>query len=150
MKDAEWDKLTPRQRDAKVGELLDLPFTAVSRQSDGEVWAELYHTDNFTKQEIETRIWHENKGGDEFPPYKAEAKNGYATTYEGFGLVVEAMRAKGWYLVLMSLGLEDGHKWCADWSGPGGVLGSGKVANALADSAPEAVALAAVRAMEAK
>ena len=70
-----------------------------------------------------------------------------ASTWAGFGLVVEAMSAKGWHLSLVSTG----ELWFAEWRSADSVKESDiqiKGDCYRQGSAPSATALAAIRAME--
>lgn len=65
----------------------------------------------------------------------------YSSTWEGLGLVVEEMERRGWELILCHGNANPGCKWHAEW-------GRGSFTpDAWADTAPEAVARAALKAL---
>lgn len=126
---AQWDAMTPRERDAMVAEVFGWVVSVDRKDPMG------------------------NPEGKRYPNGAAilqRAIPAYTSTWPGFGLVVERMRELGWCLVLLAMGAADNHKWHADWSQgmPVGGPDDMAVGSAAADSAPAATALAAVRARE--
>lgn len=148
MKDQDWTKLTDRERDAMVAEAFGVRFwleqrgeyrLAVTSLRDGrEPWKQSQNGTNERYTQVTgaeaVAAGFFGKGPDE-----------YTTTWPGFGLVVEAMRAKGWVLTLKS----DIHMlgWQAVWEQISSHQGRNRH-EAYATSAPAATTLAAIRAIQ--
>lgn len=150
--DANWAKMTPRERDAMVAEALfgvrfwleqrgEYKLAVTSLRDGREPWASTRNGTNERYTEV--------SGAEAVAAgFFGEGPKKYASTWPGFGLVVERMRELGWYWTASSCTLPQGcynarffryDKTRASWI-------DGRVY--IPDDPKQATALAAIRALE--